>query len=121
MAHRVNDDFVFANFIKNKIGIRQNSYPPDDRIIRSYSREQVTQQQFDNGTDASLNARYSLGCPFGYVIENDFKIGQRRSRIAQPHTPCFNHTARTSSSLAIAPAAAADLERVIASRSFPVR
>ena len=53
----------------------------------------------------------------GDVIEDRAKIGKGRKSVAKPHRPCLAHTARTCSSVANSPRAAATFEAVMAACS----
>ncbi len=62
-----------------------------------------------------------LGIAACETIENLGKIAERRESIPNFHRPCFDQTARTCSSVANSPRAAAVFERAIAVRSSSVK
>jgi|SRR6516162_5479932 hypothetical protein len=56
----------------------------------------------------------------GDVVEDRAQIGKGREGIAKPHRPCLDQTARTCSSVANSPRAAAAFEALIAACSSGV-
>jgi len=60
MAHSVNDNFVFRDLIKNKIGIRRCGQAPDHGIIRADADVRMKQKKVNNSLNTSLNAFGSL-------------------------------------------------------------
>src|SRR6202035_6066675 len=66
------------------------------------------------GVDAGLNPPRALWRVGGDVIEDRAKVGKSRKGVAKLHRPCLAHTARTCSSVANSPRAAAAFEAAIA-------
>ena len=60
MAHGMDDDFCFCNFIKNEIGIRGRREATDGEIICAGADAGMKQEKVNNSLNASLNALGSL-------------------------------------------------------------
>ncbi|HZU91295.1 MAG TPA: hypothetical protein VE993_18730 [Stellaceae bacterium] len=70
----------------------------------------MLQQKIDEGLKAGLNPARTLRRMGRDVIKDGAEVGQRRTGVAKPHGPCLVHTARTCSSVANSPRAAAAFE-----------
>src|SRR5713226_7731326 len=120
MPHGMNDDLGLRGLVENQIGVRRRRHPADGRIVRAAAHVRMLQQKVGEGPNAGLNAPRALRRMGGDVIEDRAKVGKGRKGIAKPHRPCLAHTARTCSSVANSPRAAAAFEAVIAACSSGV-
>jgi len=80
-------------------------------------RKIVTPESMRVAGECLLNAACALRGMLDDMIEYAVKIGERLPRIAQPHRPCFDQTARTSASVANSSRSAAASERASAASS----
>jgi hypothetical protein len=108
------------SFVENQIGVGRGCHAADRRIVRRRSDPWVFQQQVGDCLDPRLYPDCSLGRPICDVSQNLFEISERWDRVAEPHSPYLAQTARTWSSVANSPRAAAALERAMAARSSAV-
>lgn len=121
MAHGVNDDLVFGDFIKDEIGIGRGWQTSDRRVIGARADQRMNRQKADESLNAGLDTLCSLWRMGGDVVENRLKIGKCRSSVANLHRPCFAHMVRTCSSVAKSPRAAASLDKAIVACSSAVK
>src|SRR5215469_17363179 len=120
MANAVDNDLGLRSFVKEQIGVRRHGHPTNGRIARTAANMRMQQKEVGQHLDARLNltrASWRMGSD---VIEDRAKIGKGRKGVSKPHRPCLDQTARTCSSVANSPRAAARFETAIASCSSGV-
>src|SRR5271166_3454831 len=111
MPDGVYDDFVGGRFIEHEMWVRGDDQTPGPRIVRLRPNERVARQEADGRPDFRLNALRAARVAMCSVLEDRLEIGERRTRIANPHRPCLAQAARTSSSLANSARFAAAFDR----------
>ena len=120
MAYTMNDNFVLGRTVEDQIRVGRSDHTPHARSARHLADLGMPQDQVDNGANAFVNpARALRGMP-GDVIKHSVEIGKRIPRVSKPHRPCLDQTARTSSSVANSPRAAAASDRANAASSSGV-
>src|SRR5262245_31422173 len=114
MPDGMNNDLGLRGLIENEIGVGRRRYPADGRIVRAATDMRMPQQKVGEDLNAGLDSPRALGRMGGDVVENCAEVGEGWKGVAKPHRPCLAHTARTCSSVANSPRAAATFETSIA-------
>ena len=94
MTNSMDDDLGLGDLVENQIGKGRYRHAPDGWVVRSPADVGMKQEKIDDGFNACLNAPCTLRRMSRDIIEDCFKFGERRKGIAEPHKPCFDHTAR---------------------------
>jgi len=61
MAHGVNDDLSFGDFVKDEIGIGRGWQSPDRRVIGARADQRMNRQKADERLKAGLNVPRPFG------------------------------------------------------------
>src|SRR5690348_10889295 len=114
MPDRVNDDLRRRDLVENQIGIGRRRDAADRRVARAATNMGMQQEEVGDYFDAGVHTSDTLRRLCGDVIEDVTEIGERRDGIAKLHRPCLARTARTCSSVANSPRAAAAFDFAMA-------
>src|ERR1700761_1934327 len=113
----MDDQLDVGCLVENHVWIRQGRHPPNGQVIRQRADVGMCQKQLDYDLNTRLNTPRALRRKSRDIVENRVEIGEGRKSIAKLHKPCLAQIARTCSSVANSPRAAAAFEASMDLRS----
>src|SRR3984893_664313 len=120
MANAVNDDPGRVRPIEDYIWVRIYHKTQQIALVRGPSAGGVVCEQINHALQPSLDALGATRRPGFNVVQNLGHLPERPACVADFHSPCFAHIARTSSSVANSPRSASASEASMSAASSGV-